>query len=279
MALTLASGCGGGASTSCEGDHCDEGGAQDVVLLDHGADWEALRQLYYYTSEGARLVPYDWFLHLERAGSTELFRDAANMHRLGFSVDPVLPADDSAAALNPDRLPIGFARDPRPGQYDTEWVGLTCAACHSSQFTYRGRTFRVDGAGGFPDLKTMEAELLAAIDDTLADTDKQARFAAAILGAGADQDRAKLIADVTDYASVFRARLARNESRMKDGSILAYGFGRIDAFAQITNDLLCAALPIPENCRAPVAPTRIPRLWGTGDLEWARSADACLARL
>src|SRR5215217_139022 len=46
------------------------------VNLEQG--WsEQQQQLFWFTSQGSRIVPYDWFLVLERASGTELVRSDA----------------------------------------------------------------------------------------------------------------------------------------------------------------------------------------------------------
>jgi len=82
---------------------------------------------FWFTSQGSQIMPYDWFLALEQASNTALFRDPANMERLRFIEGP-------ASELNPDNLPIGFAKDIDK-MTQVPYVGLTCAACHSPSQT------------------------------------------------------------------------------------------------------------------------------------------------
>jgi hypothetical protein len=45
--------------------------AQNVIYLEQ--NWSPqLREQFYYTPQGSRLIPYDWFLALERADDQEL---------------------------------------------------------------------------------------------------------------------------------------------------------------------------------------------------------------
>ena len=75
------------------------------------------RQFFYYTDQGSRLLPYDFFLNLEQATNEKLFRSSDNMLRFGF-----IPGEVSKA--NPDGLVIGFTRND-------DYMGPTCAACHT----------------------------------------------------------------------------------------------------------------------------------------------------
>src|ERR1700761_832996 len=108
-----------------------------VTYLDQGWSPE-LRQSFYQTDQGSQLIPYGWFLVLEQAGGTTPFRSAASIGSFGY-----LP-DEGKSPSNPDGLPIGFTKghDPKTG----DWMGFTCAACHTAEITYRGKTIRIDGA-------------------------------------------------------------------------------------------------------------------------------------
>ena len=80
------------------------------------------RQGWYHTSAGTQLIPYDWFIALE----DEPLRNSFT--RTGILVDPT----------HPDRLPIGFSKTEGPNVSEPQ-VGLTCAFCHTTQFTYQGK--------------------------------------------------------------------------------------------------------------------------------------------
>src|ERR1041384_5231293 len=92
------------------------------------------RNRFYTTTQGSQLVPYSWYLALERPGaSTDRFNEN-HLARYGYL------ANDNAQ-FNPDRLPLGFVKDG-----DDDWLGLTCAACHTNEIELRGASWRVDGA-------------------------------------------------------------------------------------------------------------------------------------
>src|SRR5437773_11526102 len=78
-------------------------GAPHIALLDQG--WsEEIRQMFYTSPQGSRLMPYAWFIALEGASSRELFASLDNLRRYGW-----LYAEEAAAQINP--LPIGFVKD------------------------------------------------------------------------------------------------------------------------------------------------------------------------
>src|SRR5690606_8895584 len=87
-------------------------------------NWDNADSLWFYTiTQGSNLMPFQLFLHLEQAGSTQLFRDPANMRRLRYL--PQHPTRD-----NQHGLPVGWVKDHYQGE---DYIGLTCAACHTAQ--------------------------------------------------------------------------------------------------------------------------------------------------
>jgi mono/diheme cytochrome c family protein len=199
-----------------------------------------------FTSFGSRLLPYDWFLGLEQAASSEPFRSNANLGRLGFLAS-------APSAANPAGLPVGFARTR--DERGVSWIGLGCAACHTGQLRYRGRAIRIAGGAGLLDLDQFERELLASLQRTDADPAKFARFAARVLPP--DRPADSLRAGLRTRMHWLQRRLANNRTAVP------YGHGRMDAFGQIFNAVGVDLLDVPENVRAPDAPVSIPVLWST----------------
>jgi hypothetical protein len=227
-------------------------GLPDVAptFLDQG--WsDATRATFYQQTQGSRMLPYSWFLRLEQATNKQPFSNPANMRRMGFLVD-------APSATNPDRLPVGFARDSEPGKADE--VGLTCAACHTGELEFNGTRVRIDGGQGFGDLEQLQNGILASLDATLADGTKFDRFAAAI---GAS-DKTALRAQMTTERDWWTRRVTRS------AGLTPHGPSRVDAFTVIGNEVVCDMFGIPENCAPGVAPTQFPFLWGTPDFEWAQ---------
>ena len=96
-------------------------------------------------------------------------------------------------AMNPDgNLPIGFAIEPHfdapyanpPSQGKV--VGLTCAACHTGQITYRdGRTlraFRIEGGSAMINLSAFQQAVGLSLGYTLRFDARFTRFARGVLG-------------------------------------------------------------------------------------------------
>ena len=236
------------ASAGSQGDS-----AERIVYLEQG--WSPIDSALFYTSnQGSRLVPYGWFLALEQPTSEQLFRDNRNIDRLRF-----LPRKPSP--LNPHGLPVGFVKDPaeQPGKID--WLGLTCAACHTAQVNYKGVGYRIDGGPGLGDIQTLLHELTASLQATHDDDARFARFAARVL-ADSDQSPESLHELRTKLGEV---AIARREFDQRNATDHPYGYARVDAFGIILNEVLQHSLKTPgdRNQRPPNAPVSYPFLWDT----------------
>ena len=225
----------------------------NVISLDQGWD-DQTRQAFWFTTQGSQIVPYNYFLALEQATNTQPFASSANLASYGY-----LPA--SPSTLNPDGLPIGFVKhvDASDG---TAWLGVTCAACHTTQINYQGTGFLIDGAGTLADFNRWFSDLVDAMDATTQDSAKFARFANTILGANhTDMQAQELHTDLLNKALAVAEREVRNTPPSPPGS------ARLDAFGIIFNELLGGALGIAANVKPPGAPVSYPFLWTTGQLD------------
>jgi len=199
------------------------------VYLDQG--WDANDSLWFYnTTQGSALLPYDFFLALERPESEELFRSAKNMDRHRY-----LP--QKKTFFNPDALPVGIVRDTYG---DKDYVGYTCAACHTGQVNYKGKAIRVDGGPAMADMVGFLKELENALEATLksADEAKNRRFVEKVLALKNDYGSAKEInADLQIWADRIELYNTVNNS-VADGRKVEYGHARLDAFGRIYNRVL-----------------------------------------
>ena len=183
---------------------------------------------FYYTTQGSNLLPYDFFLELEQADSTALFRDNQNMNRFRY-----LP--QKPTAKNKDGLPVGMTRDRYQG---TDYFGFTCAACHTSQLNYKGNGIRIDGGPAASDLESFMNELAASLDRTLKDNAKQKRFIKAVIERGDYDDAEEVLADLKKYAYRITAYNIINDPSKFSETGAHYGYARLDAFGRIFNRVL-----------------------------------------
>src|SRR5918993_5030132 len=152
--VAMLSACGGGDGSSASASE-EAPPPVKVISLDQGWN-DQTRQAFWFTTQGTQIVPYDYFLALEQAASTQPFASPANFTRYRY-----LPA--AASTLNPDALPLGFVKhvDASTG---ISWIGLTCAACHTSQINYQGTGFLIDGAGTLADFNQWLVDLAGALN-------------------------------------------------------------------------------------------------------------------
>lgn len=146
----------------------------DVQYLDQGFN-EETRQMFYHAAQGTRLLRYSWFLALEQATNTNRFFDEGNLKRFGLFLD-------CNNLNNLDALPVGFAKtvDVIDGN---AYVGLTCAACHTTEIPYSNQTVRIDGGPSLFDALLFAEEVskaLGALIGESSDQEKFSRFAKAV---------------------------------------------------------------------------------------------------
>ncbi len=217
------------------------------------------RQEFWFTDQGSQIIPYLWFLHLEQAGGTAKFSDPANMDRYRY-----LPQNPTA--LNPDGLPIGFTKgnakaNKAYGKISQDWLGLTCAACHTGQVEFGGAKYLIDGAPTMGDFETLFRDLVLAMKATFNDDAKFERFATAVIADsrarnnGGTSDRNLLRVQLKAMTNVRDDWNKRNQGRSD------YGHARLDAIGAIFNATAATALGVAGNETAADAPVSYPFIW------------------
>ncbi|WP_437595424.1 di-heme-cytochrome C peroxidase [Sorangium sp. So ce590] len=249
LAMLAASGCAQG-----------KGGrrAGDVVYLDQG--WgEEERRIFYRVSQGTRLLPLGWFLALERGDSAERFVASDYVARYRFIEDP-------GSKSNPERLPVGFAKDVDPVTGEV-YVGFTCATCHTRQISHRGARIRIDGGPARIDVVAFTEAVFGALDRTLKTPEKLDRFTRAVLKDHHGEDSARALrAQVGKMLEVVRLQAFTGAGEGSHATIA--GFGRLDALGRAGN-LLFGSIN-PENVRATNAPVDYPHLWDAPSYDWVQ---------
>jgi hypothetical protein len=239
----------------------------EVLSLNNEVWTESERQRYYHLSQGSQIMPYDWFVALEQGDKAEPFIADDNMTKFRFIPDP-------NPISNPDRLPIGFAKDDADPVSGAVNVGLTCAGCHTAQITYKGTGIRIDGAPGTINLDPFLESVLASLGITaLSDsTPKFERFAKKVLKNNYNRDTAKkLIDDVRKYLTEkLKEKLEEKRSNDSRGqAATAAGFGRLDGLGSGGNRLY--RLLGVQNLRTLNAPVRAFPLWNTQEYNWLQT--------
>jgi len=223
---------------------------KNIIYLDQ--NWtDKQRQWFYYVDQGSRLVPYDIFINLEQFDNDKLFKAPENMLRFGF-----LPSINSK--VNPDGLAVGLS-------YNDDYIGLTCAACHTQQISYKGKFLRIDGGQAMLDIPMFLGELEQAMEETISNPEKFDRYAKRI-------NEEKFSKQKTDE---IEQKLKSNYEKRKDEnyrnhSDVPYGYSRLDAFGGILNKGLFLT-GVKDNFNPPNAPTSYPYIWDTPQhdyVEW-----------
>jgi cytochrome c5 len=226
----------------------------DVIELEQG--WtDDTQEAFYNTPQGAEIMPYSWIVVLEQKDSEKPFLDPANIDRYRY-----LPRQKTTN--NPDGLPVGWTKGADAA--GKEWLGLTCAACHTGQVEYthpetqKKIGIRLDGAPTLADFNLMSTEMVAALQATLSDSAKFDRFAKALLKDGDSQGaRDALRGELQAQTASLNTRNQINHAPIE------YGFARIDAIGFIFNQTMSTLPGIPENAMPSDAPASYPFLWGT----------------
>jgi cytochrome c5 len=192
-------------------------------------NWPAGESVWFYTaSQGSNLLPYDFFLHLEQADNSDLFRD--NKYLNGFRY-----LTQHVSKRNPDGLPVGIVRDTYKGR---DYMGFSCSACHTAQLNYEGTAIRIDGAPAAADMESFMHALAQALQATLQQREKQSRFISAVLETSDYESAEEVLADLKRFNSIIRRYTAINKPISTDGHSATYGYARLDAFGRIYNRVL-----------------------------------------
>ncbi len=238
----------------------DEFGDQFTTVRYLRQGWTPAQSMWFYnTTQGSNLLPYDFFMALETKGSKEPFRSNEHMNHYRYLVQ-------KPTWSNPDGLPVGFVKN----RYDRkDYLGFTCAACHTSQLNYQGTGIRIDGAPSGADMDTFLHDLAGALTDTLestpAPTDSIAaqdennstenegdivrketilrakgdclsenckRFVRRVMDRGNYDSEKDVIDDLKTYSQQLRMYNFINRSHTH------YGYSRLDAFGRIYNRVL-----------------------------------------
>jgi len=209
--------------------------------LDQG--WSERDSLWFYKiTQGSNLLPYDFFMALEQAGNTKPFSSTENLSKYQFLIQ-------KNTYSNPDTLPVGFSKDIYKGK---EYLGFTCATCHTSQINYSDlltkepKAIRIDGGPAQTDVVQFMYDLSDALQETLCsdikegcNKEKYDRFLQKVLQRN---DLTKALIGDRNYTTVEEIRTDLeafaesikfyNEVNKPD---TPYGYARLDAFGRIYN--------------------------------------------
>ena len=250
--------------------HAAKADKPPAIYLNQGWTPEQ-RAHFYWGSQGSALLSYDIYLALQLPGSNEFFNSPANTDRVGLLMaDPDLKN-------NPDNLPIGITKTVVPaGQFAGTYIGLTCAACHTSEVQYQGKKIRIDGGvAKYFDIETWMAVLADSLNTTLKD---QTRFQNMLQNI----QKTKTV-DAADLKRRLELDAAQVNMKLKYGfnSPFPPGPGRMDALGSIHNEVVGIQTGILANTFPLSAPVKPPFLWNAPQsawVQWSGVADNPLKR-
>lgn len=212
---------------------------------------------FWYVSQGTRLMPSAWLRALRLPDGTRIM-SAANLQYLGFEDVHAKPSTD-----NPHGWPIGIATDRING---IEVAGFTCAACHTGEFTYKGKTMLVEGGSTNADIGRLSRQLYDAVLALKRDPKARLQFRKDAVAYG--YPSARLASDFGRDAAMAQTWLL--ETSGTGGTSTIPGPGRIDALTGIANRLFAYDLREPHNAIRGTAPTSFPPLWDIWRLDWVQ---------
>lgn len=192
--------------------------------------WEAGDSLWFYnTTQGSALLPYDFFLELE-------LPDNETKVRSDTVIDAYRYLPQVPTKFNPDGLPVGFVRENYQG---ADYVGYTCAACHTGQINFGGQAIRIDGGPAMADMDEFLATLERSMRATLSDADKFQRFAKRVIDLRNDFRTPDRVRSELEHWTA-TTRLYNTVNHVDKSS--SYGYARLDAFGRIYNRVLQHAI-------------------------------------
>ncbi len=247
--------------------------AAQAQLLRLNQGWTINRTNQVYRAYlGSQLMPLEWFKYLELPDSTRRFMHNADAYGL-MNADHVPGRAQGPAA----ELPLGFAvgddEETAPLYGESRWVGINCAACHTTVLNINGSDVLVEGAGSRFNMHKFQRDLLASVRATLTDNVKFERFRAR----QSPRSRANLRGYMEHFVSDFSRHIRVNHTA--HGVALDHGPGRIDGKGPPLNEFGCSMdrlgdqrlareLLNPANCRVPHPPSDNPYVWGMTETEW-----------
>jgi mono/diheme cytochrome c family protein len=124
--------------------------------------------LMHYTNQGSGFFPMSVVRSLTDSKTGKPFLE--NLERFGL-----VPGEKSNR--NPEGFPVGIATNViQAGDRRIEMFGFTCAACHTSDLRFKGKTVRVDGGSGLFYVDQLGDQIANSLKATLEDPEELLAF-------------------------------------------------------------------------------------------------------
>lgn len=221
-----------------------------------------VRQAFYDTPQGSQLIPLKFAVALQEPKTGESFFTSEHLRHYGFIPQKPDPK------RNPLGLPIGLTidgstgvpsdEDSAPNNIGRRYIGMNCAACHTNNLRYNGKTVRIDGGQSLLNFQAFVNGMDEAIFTTAKDQARLREFLSRV------QKASKQLKTEKQLRKEFQSFVdERSEWQKINSSTARYGYGRTDAFGVIFNQVLARSTKIHSNAREPDAPVSYPVLWDT----------------
>lgn len=207
------------------------------------------------------MLDFDVFMSLPSVSSQALFSSRENLESYGFLYTDYYGVEG---------LPIGMVKDTRGEGYTPlakhakdltrDYVGLTCAACHTGDLKYNGERFLIHAGQGNLDYERFITDLETAVSKTVQDP-KGTGYVERMAAKGVDEKSA---------ASRLAAAKQRVDGLRERGQVpagRASGPGRMDAVGRILNEVFAHQYG-DANSNAPIqVPVSTPAVWNAARLQ------------
>lgn len=230
-----------------------------------GHDARELARTWYLTPQGSQLLDFDVFMSIPSVSNQSVFAARANLETYGF-----LYANNYADGAGQAELPIGIVKDTR-GEGHTplskhaqdltrDYVGMTCAACHTGDLRYNGERFLIHAGQGNFDYERFMSDLNIAVSKAVQDP-KATGYIERMVAKGVDEKNAiNRLAAAHERMDGLRARGQVPAGREA-------GPGRIDAISHILNEVFGFQYG-DANSVAPIqVPVSVPAVWNAARLQ------------
>lgn len=201
-------------------------------------------------------MPYDFLLALEQSNIKKLVECERNGKKGHWflcdnNIDRLRYLPQKKTLFNKDALPVGFTKETYKGK---DYVGFTCAACHTGQVNFKGKALRIDGGPAMADMVTFLEEMTLSMKKTKqkgkgGETNPRLeRFIQNVLEIGNDYStREEVERDLEKWTNVRRLYNHINRSTWTSPETekrvaVDYGYARLDAFGRIYNRVLQHAI-------------------------------------
>ncbi|RBP51569.1 di-heme-cytochrome C peroxidase [Arenicella xantha] len=243
----------------------------DLMVPSYQGWCDQQRQDYYRLPQGTNFfgLQYDWISALEKPVGKEPLVTREFMQRLGYIYDPATETNPN----NPDDLPIGLTWHYDKAS-DAKILDVSCAACHSSQLTYRGTALVIDGGAGGHALPSLDptqfmTSSIVSLTVTYLNPLKFNRFAKKVLH---DVPEAEYSAEKAKLRDTTLTSIKQALSYGKNNFFLyptTEGYGRTDGLGRIANTVFGDYIS-DKNYKTADAPVNYPHVWDIWAFDWVQ---------